>query len=111
MLRLALLSRPQSTLVLDALKLAVQMLTPGGVFVSKVFRSKEYTHLLYSFHQLFEHVDATKPTASRNTSAEIFVVCRGFKAPRKVDPQLLDHRTLFQVGSWRQFRRLVRGGN
>lgn len=75
------------------------MLTPGGTFVSKIFRSKEYTHLLYGFNQLFEHVDATKPTASRNASAEIFVVCRGYKAPRKIDPQLLDHRTLFQVRS------------
>lgn len=86
----------QSALVLDSLKIATEHLAPGGTFVTKIFRSKDYNSLLYCFQQLFERVEATKPAASRNTSAEIFVVCLGYKAPGKIDPRLLDHRHLFK---------------
>mmetsp|Transcript_62519 Transcript_62519/g.136687 ORF Transcript_62519/g.136687 Transcript_62519/m.136687 type:complete len:989 (-) Transcript_62519:56-3022(-) len=84
----------QNELVLHSTKLACEHLRVGGYFVTKVFRSQDYNSLLWVFNQLFNKVEATKPTASRNVSAEIFVMCMGFKGG-KIDPKFFDPRWVF----------------
>ncbi|TVU20279.1 hypothetical protein EJB05_36482 [Eragrostis curvula] len=87
----------QSALVIDAVRLATMFLAPKGAFITKVFRSQDYNAIMFCLKQLFDKVDVTKPTASRSTSAEIYIICQRYKAPAKIQPELLDIKHLFSV--------------
>ncbi|XAR59555.1 27S pre-rRNA (guanosine(2922)-2'-O)-methyltransferase [Bertholletia excelsa] len=88
----------QNALVIDSVKLATEFLAPKGTFVTKVFRSQDYSAVLYCLRQLFEKVEVDKPAASRSASAEIYILGFKYKAPAKIDPRLLDVKHLFQGG-------------
>lgn len=85
----------QNDLVLHALKLTTEFLKEGGTFVTKVFRSENFFKITKIFEELFGHVDVTKPLSSRSESAEIFVVCRNFKNPEVIDPNIFNSEVIF----------------
>jgi AdoMet-dependent rRNA methyltransferase SPB1 len=86
----------QNELALHALKCATQHLTRGGTFITKIYRSRDYAAYHWVLQQLFDTVTAFKPTASRQASAEIFLICTDYKAPLKLDPRLLDPKHVFE---------------
>jgi tRNA (cytidine32/guanosine34-2'-O)-methyltransferase len=93
-----LISRPefdeyvQHALVRAALAIATMLLRPGGTFVSKVFRTKSLPTLFAQLGCFFSDVQICKPRASRLSSVESFVLCRGFQLPEGYPVSLITDR-------------------
>ena len=68
--------------------MALHLLAPGGSFVAKVFRGKDFVYLFTFLQKLFKQVYITKPRSCRNSSIEGFIVCRDFDPQIKVSPFL-----------------------
>ena len=62
-----------------ALAFAIDVLRPGGTFVSKVFAGGADSALVAEMKRNFATVKHAKPPASRKGSVEWFVVAQGFK--------------------------------
>ena len=86
----------QTELAVHALRCATQHLKHRGVFVTKLYRSRDYASYLWVVQQLFKEVTAFKPKASRSQSAEIFLICQGYLKPDKIDPRMLDPKHIFE---------------
>ena len=65
-----------------ALGFCLEHLAPNGVFVTKAFQGSGYSQYVESLKRVFKKVAAKKPEASRDTSAEVYLVSRGLKAPK-----------------------------
>jgi 23S rRNA (uridine2552-2'-O)-methyltransferase len=61
-----------------ALDVASRLLRPGGNFVAKVFQGDMYDDYLNAVRQRFASATAYKSRASRQQSAEIYVIGKGF---------------------------------
>jgi 23S rRNA (uridine2552-2'-O)-methyltransferase len=70
-----------------ALDLAYDVLAPGGDFIAKVLRGGTEGELLKQMKAHFETVRHAKPPASRQDSAEMYVVAQGFKPFDREDPR------------------------
>ena len=62
-----------------ALDFACEVLSPGGVFVGKVFKGGTENTLLAEMKKRFATIKHAKPPSSRKESAETYVVAMGFK--------------------------------
>ena len=62
-----------------ALDFAVQVLSPGGAFVAKVFQGGSEKQILDVLKRNFASVRHAKPPSSRKESSELYVVATGFR--------------------------------
>jgi 23S rRNA (uridine2552-2'-O)-methyltransferase len=62
-----------------ALDFAIQILSPGGAFVAKVFQGGSEKQILDVMKRNFASVRHAKPPSSRKDSSELYVVATGFK--------------------------------
>ena len=69
----------QSQLLLAAMLITTHVLCDNGTFVAKIFRGPNIGFLYSQLRLLFERVSIAKPSSSRNSSMESFVVCQKFK--------------------------------
>jgi len=66
-----------------ALEFAVQHLKPGGAFVVKVFQGEGFDEYVREMRVHFEKVTVRKPKASRDRSAEVYMLGKGLKSAAK----------------------------
>lgn len=69
----------QGQLLLSAVNITTHVLCENGTFVAKIFRGRDVGLLYGQLRLLFNRVSVAKPTSSRNSSIEAFVVCQDFK--------------------------------
>jgi 23S rRNA (uridine2552-2'-O)-methyltransferase len=73
-------------LVEIAAAFAAEVLNPGGAFLAKVFQSGADAELLAQLKRDFAAVKHLKPAASRQDSAERYVLATGFRGELKSEP-------------------------
>jgi len=69
----------QIALAERALEIAVEVLAPGGAFVTKLFDGGETPSFVAEVRRHFGKLRRIKPDATRKQSVELFVVATGFR--------------------------------
>jgi len=68
-----------TNLVRKLMPFALQVLKPGGILLFKLWDGSSTEGLVETLRSGFEMVKRVKPPASREDSAEFYILCRGFK--------------------------------
>ena len=66
------------TLVADVFDFSMKLLCKGGSFTSKLFQGVGVEELIKAVKPHFSEVKRFSPDASRNSSSEVYLVCRNF---------------------------------
>ena len=66
-------------LIEAAADFAIEVLKPGGVFLTKAFQGGETAEVLRTLKAAFDDVRHVKPKASRSQSSEVYLVATGFR--------------------------------
>jgi len=69
-------------LAMCTLEFARKVLRNGGSMVTKIFEGEDFNLFLYEAKKHFSFVKPYSPPASRSKSSEMYVVCKGARAPR-----------------------------
>ena len=64
------------TLVADVLDFSLDLLCKGGTFTTKIFQGVGIEELITAVKPYFSEVRRFSPMASRNSSSEVYLVCR-----------------------------------
>ena len=66
-------------LIEAAADFAIEVLKPGGIFVTKAFQGGETAEVLRTLKAHFDAVRHVKPKASRQDSSEVYLLATGFR--------------------------------
>lgn len=86
----------QTSLLLSALVMATRLLKKGGIFITKLFSGNNISLPQEQFSLFFDKVILYKPPSSRDSSAEHFLICKGFGKWDSFQPEWLemDHESI-----------------
>jgi 23S rRNA (uridine2552-2'-O)-methyltransferase len=68
----------QLELARSALRIAFKILKNNGNFVTKLFEGSETKSIINEAKKFFRHVHLHRPPATRSSSSEIYLICKGF---------------------------------
>ncbi|XP_046989763.1 putative tRNA (cytidine(32)/guanosine(34)-2'-O)-methyltransferase isoform X1 [Schistocerca americana] len=80
----------QSQLLLAAFNITSHVLKPGGTFLAKVFRGNDIDLVYSQMKIFFPSVVVVKPSSSRNSSIEAYILCRNYTPPEGYKPTMLN---------------------